>query len=460
MIEEKSPTMGATTLNNSGKGSDFQRDAQGKSDVFAPNPDTSFVTDAPDEPTHVLPIDGLPDKVQEYISQLSAAGQCPREHVTLACMAAASLAIGSRVQVQGFKRHKNYLSIWGVMISESGTGKSPAMEPPFEWLENENSRLAQHYQDELSQFNALSKKDRECQDKPRVKRLILKDPSAQAIAKRLKYTQHGAGVVLDEVAKFFQNIDQFSSGDSSGAILSLYNGKSLVIDRVDDEVSFGVDTPFFMIFGGLQPARVFDTLASAGKADGGLPQRFLYTYPEEQKWDDYSEEEISDELCQWWDSVIQKLYQPDADKASLIMRPSAEAKRAYIKFFNEMQRVSREANGGVVAQIAAKLQVNVIRWAGVVQMLRHVCNGESCFTISVESMEYAARCMKDYFFWTARRIFDTITMPTTQPKPIGNEELIAEVCKRFNVPSTDALGAALGISGQAVRKARAKVAKK
>lgn len=68
----------------------------------------------------VLPIDGLPLNIQDYINKVASVYQCPREFPTVAVFSAFSTTIGKRVKITDGK-YTNPIMFWVVNVAPSGS---------------------------------------------------------------------------------------------------------------------------------------------------------------------------------------------------------------------------------------------------------------------------------------------------------------------------------------------------
>ena len=66
----------------------------------------------------VLPIDGLPLNIQDYINEVASVYQCPREFPTVAVFSAFSTTIGKRVKITDGK-YTSPIMFWVVNVAPS-----------------------------------------------------------------------------------------------------------------------------------------------------------------------------------------------------------------------------------------------------------------------------------------------------------------------------------------------------
>ena len=103
-----------------------------------------------------------------------------------------------------------------------------------------------------------------------------------------------------------------------------------------------------------------------------------------------------------------------------------------------------------MGSVYAKLQIMVQRWAGITHMLGKDLGVDY---ILPEEMEYSVRCM-NYFERCAEKVYMRLTEGRKQPeaRPIGKEQMIANVYHLTNPVSQSAVAEALGVSKQFISK--------
>ena len=182
----------------------------------------------------------------------------------------------------------------------------------------------------------------------------------------------------------------------------------------------------------------------------GFNQRWLFVYPDDEPPAMYSESYVSTEISEAWRGFINVLLDGTfvaGGTVTLFIR--GEAKQCYIDYYNQLQRKKADADG-YMAAVYSKLQIMVQRWAGVA----HFLGEHSTRTyISGEEMEYAVRCM-EYFERCAEKVYMKLLEGRKSPeaKPMGMEEMIANVYHMANPVSQSAVADALGCSKQFISK--------
>ena len=103
-----------------------------------------------------------------------------------------------------------------------------------------------------------------------------------------------------------------------------------------------------------------------------------------------------------------------------------------------------------MSAVYSKLQIYVIRWAGIAHALG---NNPDSADISPEEMEYSCRCM-DYFMECAGKVYQILRAGKNRPeaRPMGKEQMIANVYYLTNPVSQSAVAEALGVSKQFISK--------
>lgn len=298
------------------------------------DPDMSIIagyrSDAPEFPANALgPFWSA--KVEKWANDKSAAV----DYAALSLVIGAASLIGNARRVQPRPGWVEPCILWGALVGDPSSKKSPAMDPINDALSEIEKDFLAPYQEELrfweadKRFAEQKKKiwearlndhvesacdesfDQETVDseasndfgmmpkdcivpkKPVRRRTKITDSTLEAMTYNLEGNPRGLLAVHDELSAWYSSFTRYSGSQTSSdrAIwLQAYGGREYKVDRVkhiDDPLvipSFSVS-----ILGGLQPDRLRDFMKLS---DDGLQARFIYSWPDpEFKRMPYSEED-------------------------------------------------------------------------------------------------------------------------------------------------------------------------
>ena len=405
----------------------------------------------------LLPIDYLCEDVQSLIRTMARVFQCSQDFITASVFAATMGAVGNRLQIYDGK-YTNHLCLWLAMVAQSGENKTTPAKLIMQPLEEEQCKNFRKFRAELKEWNKKQKgkKDEASQtDKPTFTQYLIEDTTPEARYAALAANPNGLLLFADELDSHFAAASRYSASSAVqyAEELQLYMGNAVTINRKTEEPLM-LENPFFAMFGGIQPDILHTTFGSVSLMSNGYNQRWNFVWPEPQLPPPYSNESgAEEELKRWGAYLLKLLHQPTLFTGSeAIIKVGSLAKQIYINFFNLLQQFKAE-DDGYLASVYSKLQIQCLRLAGLAHVLHCPYQTESDRDttpwLAPEAMDYAVRCM-GYFMQSAQKVYDKIRDRTE--KPLGNEQLIAEVCKRYN-PSQHKLAEALGITQPAISKA-------
>ena len=394
-----------------------------------------------------LPIDGLSPEAQAIIQNYADGYQCNRDFITASVFTAVSTAVGKRI-CSDDGRYKNYFPFFICLVAPSGSNKTTPMREVLRPLTNRNATNYEVFRESMKKYDAEVKAGNENADKPVYRQLIISDSTPES---RIKALSENPNVLLvsDEIATMLYNINRYNKSGEVPQLISIWSMDDVIINR-KSEMPQLIREPFLSIIGGTQPDVLADTFGSDYFMSSGFNQRWLFVYPDDIPPAMYSESYVSTEISEAWREFIKELLDDvfvGGGTVTLFIR--GEAKQCYIDYYNRLQ-LKKEGVDGYMAAVYSKLQIMVQRWAGVA----HFLGEHSTRTyISVEEMEYAVRCM-EYFERTAEKVYMKLLEGRKSPeaKPMGMEEMVANVYHMANPVSQSAVADALGCSKQFISK--------
>ena len=424
-----------------------------------------------------LPIDGLPASIQNYINAVCNIYHCPREFVTTAVLATASTAIGKKVVVnEGI--YKNPLVLWFVSVARSGSNKSYPMKLVTQPLRRIDEELYAEYKREYDDWKTIPAKDRadepkcpaivldDCTDERRSEILFMNndtnEPQIQQVAKR------GAIGIYPELKGMFDSKNQYQNGGTSAIskLLRLFDCEDIKVDRKNGFTML-IKDPFFNIIGDLQTGMLRSTFGSELFMTNGLNQRFLFCVAEDIEYPHRSHETLPYGIACEWAQTVRMLYEgiyhsPDGNHYTLIRSTDGEvslgkeADALYDDYHNYLQDKKAMADCDYVASIYSKLQIQVLRYAGIVHVLDLAeQRGMRCDynIMRKEPMEYAIRCM-EYFEQMALLVYSRIAEqpPIVKPEQMSKTELLSAFLRLYPDVPQGQLAKLIGVSPAYISK--------
>ncbi|HEY5795419.1 MAG TPA: DUF3987 domain-containing protein [Bosea sp. (in: a-proteobacteria)] len=332
-------------------------------------------------------------------------------------MLAASISARFRVQVkQNDTGFKNRPIIWVMTVGGPGSGKSPIQSAIMEPLKKVERERHLQYKQNMQVYTAALKAGKAKSPtavtddpiKPRDRRRILNDATAEAVVIRESQSDHGATIVLDELDGFFGSFDAYRGGKSSKDApfyLSAKNGDSWDVARVSRD-AVGTDLHAVNIIGGIQPSVIRKT--ATGFGGNGMMQRFVICNMGESR--EAPDRAPDERLAGIVDDAVRVLsgLEPDRDAAIFKMHPEADLCRKRVTAFVRAN-INREGLPAGLPGWIDKLEGEWARIALILHLAEWASSSEALFddaplVISPETAHRAERFLLDYQ-WDQQRFF-------------------------------------------------------
>ena len=269
----------------------------------------------------VSPLDPamLPEAFRAWLVDIAERMSCPLEFPAAPALLACATLIGRKVAVRP-KRHDAWQvvpNLWGAIIGSPGMQKSPAVEEALKPLHRlAAAEMEKHKGDRLkfedmeavrkakgkATSQRLEKEAKNgklsdeqlceiaCQARgteadlaPTLRRLIVNDPTVEALGERLKENPNGLMLYRDELSGFLRAFEKQGHETDRAFYLEAWNGNgNFTYDRIG-RGTVHIAGVCLSIFGTIQPAPFarYIRAASTGEDADGLMQRFqMLLYPD------------------------------------------------------------------------------------------------------------------------------------------------------------------------------------
>lgn len=235
-----------------------------------------------------FPMDCLPRVLRQRVEDVSRATAVPVPSVALIGLVAAAGAIGNRLRIRVKRSWVECAAHFGMVVQESGTGKSTALKAMMEPLHAaeraciEANRQARAAHEQAMRLFTMERRRRrpgepepEPPPSPVGKRVMLHEATPEAVLKRLSENPAGLTWVSDELLRAL-GFGRYTKGDAGSAdalILELYEGAALAVDRAGQDPVF-IPEASLSIIGGCQPGKLHQAFTE-DRMESGLAPRFL-----------------------------------------------------------------------------------------------------------------------------------------------------------------------------------------
>ncbi|QUT55119.1 DUF3987 domain-containing protein [Parabacteroides distasonis] len=398
-----------------------------------------------DDAGAILPVDGLSPNATEMLRKVASSLQCPVDIALSAMFATVGVAMGKRVIIDDGK-YRNYPCLWVCVVAPSGSNKSTPIRFFLQPLKDRDSYNYGVYREELRAYRQAGD---DKGDKPVFKQYVISDSTPEARNQVLSVNPNGILLYRDELKGMIDDFCRYAKSGELSQMLSMFDSDTIVVNRKSDEPLL-IKDPFMSIIGSIQPSVLVDTFGNDNMMNNGFNQRWLFCYPESGMPEMYNDVSIPQSVISDWKDFIYNLIMYDFSVMGGKIYIRGEAKRVYIDYYNSLQ-IKKAGADDYLSSVYSKLQIHVIRWAGVAHILG---NSPTSIDITPEEMEYSVRCM-DYFERCALKVYRMLLEGRGnrhEVKSMGKEEMIANVYHCTSPVSQRAVADALGITKQYVSK--------
>ena len=403
------------------------------------------IKDMIDDAGAILPVDGLSPNATEMLRKVASSLQCPVDIALSAMFATVGVAMGKRVIIDDGK-YRNYPCLWVCVVAPSGSNKSTPIRFFLQPLKDRDSYNYGVYREELRAYRQAGD---DKGDKPVFKQYVISDSTPEARNQVLSVNPNGILLYRDELKGMIDDFCRYAKSGELSQMLSMFDSDTIVVNRKSDEPLL-IKDPFMSIIGSIQPSVLVDTFGNDNMMNNGFNQRWLFCYPESGMPEMYNDVSIPQRVISDWKDFIYNLIMYDFSVMGGKIYIRGEAKRVYIDYYNSLQ-IKKAGADDYLSSVYSKLQIHVIRWAGVAHILG---NSPTSIDITPEEMEYSVRCM-DYFERCALKVYRMLLEGRGnrhEVKSMGKEEMIANVYHCTSPVSQRAVADALGITKQYVSK--------
>ena len=220
----------------------------------------------------------LPPTLQNYVNSQSTAIGCDPSAMAMATLTAISGALDHRfaVKMQRGGDWWEHPRIWGLLVGDPSTKKTPCINAATRPLEQHDADLVRDYKAKLRAYEqAKTAKDNTVAPPDLPVRYVVNDVTAEKLGEILSRSDHGILSKRDELSGWIGDMDRYHTRSASdrGFWLKGYDGGPYNVDRINrGEIHIG--NLSVSLLGGIQPDRLAEL---HGLTSDGLLQRFVPT---------------------------------------------------------------------------------------------------------------------------------------------------------------------------------------
>lgn len=318
--------------------------------------------------------------------------QLPAETAGQSLLAAASLLTQGLYEVETLSGIKP-LSLYLLTLTDSGDGKSTADDVAFNKIYDADRQNHEDYQNKLSIWCGLSKKEKEENQPPIAPYRVMKSGTIQGIVRSLKDGVSSQGSFTAEAASMLSGwgMSAEQKKDTLAGLNSLWDGSPISIVR-QGEGRTQIYNKRFCCHWMIQPDAARESLHDELFSTIGLWPRFLVAWPEPMKPRRYKKFSPESNPCvqAYWQTCVNLLNRQTDNRQ--VIKLSDNARSLLIKFWEAMEQ-SRDPGSKHhnLKPFCVRGAEQVCRIAGVLAAFRNHQNGNAEFNILDSDIQNAAK---------------------------------------------------------------------
>jgi hypothetical protein len=378
-----------------------------------------------------FPLDALPEPIRGFVAAGSRAIGCDPSYLALPLLTALAAAIGNTRRLELKRGWAAPAIIWGAIVGESGTAKTPAFRLVMQPLRKRQARAMERHAEDMRKYRsdylawekdlAVWKRGKSGNlppaepEEPKAERFIVSDVTIEALAPILLENPRGLLLARDELAGWIGSFDRYAGKGKTGADsanwLSMFNAENIIVDRKTGiPRTIHVPQAAMCVCGGIQPA-ILQRALDVEHRESGLAARLLLAYPprKAKRWTEADIDPNAEaELVKLFDQLyeLQTTTGGDGEPQPVIVQLDTEAKAAWIAYYNAHADEQAELSGDMAAAMS-KLEEYPARLALIIHYVRWAAGDPTLASDDVvdASSLAAGITLANWFKHEARRVY-------------------------------------------------------
>lgn len=420
-----------------------------------------------------FPIDVFPENIQKYLSLCNQTLNSSIDYMGCSLLFVLSIITGNSMIIEVKNGWIETANLWLVLVGKAGIGKTPSINNIVFPLMKQNTREIKKFIKDSAKYEAyrnLDKVDQELSEevkKPNKTQFIVNDVTMEALIDLHGENKNGIGILRDELAGWFKDMNRYSQGSDLEHWLSSWSGKEINMNRKTAKSSF-VERAFIPVLGGIQPD-IMDTIYTSENKENGFVDRMLFSFPDLEV-EKYNEREINQQQLDWYHDYIMAMYEAirgiikynSEDQIEPIKcRFSKEAKKEWVRIFNNIsEQQNSDIENEYMKSMLPKQKSYIPRFALLLQVLDSYDDEEHKTIVQEISKKniLGAEKLSNYFIAMSKKIkvnsIETKDMVKVIEKNSNKStfDQFKEIFKRNPNINKSKLSDKLGVSRQMIYK--------
>lgn len=366
---------------------------------------------------NLFPTRVFPSIFASLIRDMKKTMNYPEDYTGTALLTVMATTVGTSARIRVKDNWLEYAPLYCCLIGNAGSNKTHPINTvfaPIRQIDKSHNDLYANDYKEYDGYIRLSKKEKIVTPKivqPRLTKSVLTNFTPEALNKRLNENLRGCTVVSDEMATFFEGMNNYSKGDQLGVYLSFWSNQPTTIDRIGDPIPLFISKPYLSIIGGLQP-RMIASVFPIKKLNNGFFQRFLFAFPSSTFKQPINDNECNKIILEKYEQFIQEYYSGTkleeiaGEINSKTLDFTTEAKDFFLQWNKENCDLVNENQNSIRSEIISKYDNHFIRLALLLQLMEDPESNE----IEIKAVKGAEE-LCNYYLRCAFKVLEIIESP-------------------------------------------------
>ena len=356
------------------------------------------------EPTPLLPINGFPEYLQNFIDEYVKVYNVPRDYIAASVLFSTAFAIGNRIELND--KYDNIPLLWMNIIGNVSSGKTEPLKMCLSYFNKKDKESFNEFKIRSSLYEAEMEKPKKERDNslqaPSYFQYIISDYTPETIPNIHSINNRGLCIYRDELKGWLDDFGRYNKSGEQSTMLSTFYRQPMQINRAS-KVPVYIDQPCMYVAGGMQPELLGD-LAKDNRAENGFLSRLLNVFPDVDVKQPYSKARLSADTFANYHKYLGGL---DTIPETINITLSRDAEVMYSDWYNKNAERSNNSPTGYLKGVYGKLDVYALRFAITVYGMNLICNQNDSLEIDGATMKTAID-ITEYFRATALKVYDKI----------------------------------------------------
>ena len=356
------------------------------------------------EPTLLLPINGFPEYLQNFIDEYVKVYNVPRDYIAASVLFSTAFAIGNRIELND--KYDNIPLLWMNIIGNVSSGKTEPLKMCLSYFNKKDKESFNEFKIRSSLYEAEMEKPKKERDNslqaPSYFQYIISDYTPETIPNIHSINNRGLCIYRDELKGWLDDFGRYNKSGEQSTMLSTFYRQPMQINRAS-KVPVYIDQPCMYVAGGMQPELLGD-LAKDNRAENGFLSRLLNVFPDVDVKQPYSKARLSADTFANYHKYLGGL---DTIPETINITLSRDAEVMYSDWYNKNAERSNNSPTGYLKGVYGKLDVYALRFAITVYGMNLICNQNDSLEIDGATMKTAID-ITEYFRATALKVYDKI----------------------------------------------------